>query len=146
MNVYDIFGYCYPNTEGIKRGELGVSVVDGQPKTYKKIFTPEDYTPWAFTHKKKENLDEVPPCVMGKPLIEYMNKDTVRKALHIPTDVHAWDMCNSETFRYQVLPRGSQWIYESLAGKIRMIHFSGDTDGAVPTQGTNSWTNWFPVE
>lgn len=26
-----------------------------------------------------------------------------------------------------------------------MIHFSGDTDGAVPTQGTNAWTNWFPV-
>lgn len=34
---------------------------------------------------------------------------------------------------------GSQWIYESLKGKIRMLHFTGDIDGAVPSQGTYAW-------
>lgn len=108
VNVYDIFGHCYTDTEGTKPGDVGVSVVNGKIKTYKKVFTPEDYTPWAFTHKKKSaNLKETPPCVMGKPLIEYMNRQDVRQALHIPDDIHAWDMCNSDTFRYSTLPRGS---------------------------------------
>jgi len=40
---------------------------------------------------------------------------------------------------------GSQWIYEALAGKYRMLHYSGDIDGSVPTQGTRNWIdslNW----
>lgn len=36
-------------------------------------------------------------------------------------------------------PNGSQWIYEALQGKYRMLHYSGDTDGAVPTLGTQNW-------
>jgi len=49
-------------------------------------------------------------------------------------------MCNSyDWFQYEMLKIGSQWIYESLKGKMRMLHFSGDIDGAVPTEGTYAW-------
>ena len=48
-------------------------------------------------------------------------------------------MCNHATFEYDSLKRGSQWIYESLKGEYRMLHFSGDIDGAVPTTGTLGW-------
>ena len=48
-------------------------------------------------------------------------------------------MCNSVTFKYKSLHIGSQWIYESLKGEYRMLHFSGDIDGAVPTTGTLGW-------
>jgi serine carboxypeptidase-like clade 1 len=68
-----------------------------------------------------------------------MNREDVRAALHIPTEYKAWDMCNSDTFVYNILTVGSQWIYEGLKNKIRMIHFSGDLDGAVPTAGTYNW-------
>lgn len=37
------------------------------------------------------------------------------------------------------------WIYEELQGKYRMLKFSGDADGAVPTYGTQQWIdllNW----
>lgn len=49
--------------------------------------------------------------------------------------------------------KGSQWVYEALKGKYRMLHYSGDVDGAVPTQGTRNWidsmkwnitTEWYP--
>ena len=38
-------------------------------------------------------------------------------------------------------PQGSQFIYEELGAKnkYKMMHYSGDTDGAVPTIGTQNW-------
>jgi serine carboxypeptidase-like clade 1 len=35
--------------------------------------------------------------------------------------------------------KGSQWIYEELKGKYRMLFYSGDIDGAVPTIGSQKW-------
>ena len=75
-----------------------------------------------------------------------MNLSDTRKALHIPDNVQAWDLCQSgDWWHYVIQPKGSQWIYEELMGKVRMLHFSGDTDGAVPTLGTQNWiatTGW----
>jgi len=37
------------------------------------------------------------------------------------------------------------WIYEVLRGQIKMMFYSGDTDGAVPTAGSKAWIsslNW----
>lgn len=33
----------------------------------------------------------------------------------------------------------SEWIYKLLRGKYRILFYSGDTDGAVPTHGTYQW-------
>ena len=37
--------------------------------------------------------------------------------------------------------KGSQWIWEDLKGKYRMLKFSGDIDGVVPTTGSIGWIN-----
>lgn len=91
-------------------------------------------------------LKELPPCTWGSGLLDWMNLSDTRKALHIPNNVQAWDLCQSaDWWHYVILVQGSQWIYEELQGKIRMLHFSGDTDGAVPTLGTQNWIqtlNW----
>lgn len=71
-------------------------------------------------------------------MIEYLGRDDVRTALHIPDEVHPWTLCTSE-ITYVIEPKGSQWIYEALKDKYKMLHFSGDTDGAVPTIGTQNW-------
>lgn len=88
----------------------------------------------------------LPPCTWGNPLLEYYGRDDVRTALNIPSDVQAWELCTEKiNIEYQRNPDGSQWIYEALAGKYRMLHYSGDTDGAVPTLGTQNWIatlNW----
>jgi len=145
VNIYNIFGYCYhPDTpEGKKlpkAGELGMSVVDGQIKTYKKVWTPQEYTPWAFKKTTHKDLKETPPCVNGQFIINYLNRADVRAALHIPTSYPGWDMCTSlKGWSYEVYQIGSKYIWESLRGKVRMMHFSGDIDGAVPTDGTWNW-------
>lgn len=42
---------------------------------------------------------------------------------------------------YQAFREGSIWIYHTLLGypKYRIMHYSGDTDGAVATLGTRRW-------
>jgi hypothetical protein len=92
-----------------------------------------DYTPWL-----KNSLGELPPCTFGVPLIEWANDATVREQLHIPDYVQAWDMCEGD-IDYTINPEGSQWVWERHQNAYRMLKFSGDMDGAVPTSGTRNW-------
>lgn len=89
-------------------------------------------------------LKSLPPCTFGSPIIEYLNNEEVRSKLHIPDDIQDWDLC-LDGINYTRGAEGSQWIYEKLVDKYRILKFSGDTDGAVPTHGTQGWiqdANW----
>ena len=57
-------------------------------------------------------------------------------ALNIPQSFK-WEECSD--IKYTKLAKASQWIYPELKGKIRIAHYSGDTDGIVPLIGTNNW-------
>jgi len=76
-----------------------------------------------------------------------MNTADVRKAMHIPDYAPEWTMCFNDTvYTYQLAQEASLWIYPILKmNGIKMMHYSGDTDGAVPTFGTKRWIeklNW----
>ena len=133
VNIYDIFGTCWGAGPYPQLYEAG---------SKKRGWTQNDYTPWLKrpVREGEEILRELPPCTYGSGLLDYLNLDVVRQALHVPNDVQAWDLCTNE-INYVIQPKGSQWIYEKLQGKIRMLHYSGDTDGAVPTIGTENWIN-----
>lgn len=122
VNVYDIFGICYglgPYPQ-LYNGEHG--------------FTASDYTPFL-----KGSLS-LPPCTFGTPIEAYFNRQDVKDALHISPDAPEWKLCSTRVgLEYQSDSRGSQFIYEALLGKYRMLHYSGDIDGAVPTIGTQNW-------
>ena len=58
-------------------------------------------------------------------------------------------MCNDSN--YTIETRGSQWVYEKLndpaqtTAKYKILKFTGDIDGSVPTWGTLGWIdamNW----
>jgi len=78
-------------------------------------------------------------CLGGDPLTSYLNNDLVKTLLHIPAEANPWFDCSDINYTEQ--PRGSQFVYEELKGKIRMLHYSGDKDGVVPTYGTLEWIN-----
>lgn len=74
----------------------------------------------------------------------------VRQNLHIPMHIQPWDLCTEE-ITYNIEDDGSQYIYEQLGlkNKYKMLHYSGDIDGAVPTRGTQNWlasTSWTITE
>ena len=144
VNVYDIFGTCwgsgpYPQFDAEEDGKPHMYTKDDEA-IHQQYVTAADYTPWTHMGKKKnpKQLSELPPCTFGSSLLTYMNSKEVRTAMHIPDYVPAWDLCTSN-INYIMEPEGSQWIYEALAGKIKMLHYSGDTDGAVPAIGTQNW-------
>jgi len=129
VNIYDIYGTCWG---------LGNSPQLYSSRTSQRAVTAADYTPWLFKHTKngeQHRLRGLPPCTFGNPIIDYLNQADVRAKLHVPTDIQYWDLCKDD-IDYTVSLEASQWIYEKLYGKYRMLKFSGDTDGAVPTWGT----------
>ena len=143
VDIYDIYRYCYlgNNTE-----RLYTTYVDGEAKTYKAGFTEREYTPWRYSDGARNTqayqetirmlqedglLGETPPCVYSRGVSHFLNNATVRDALHIPSGVQSWDMCASN-IQYTSAQNGSWWIYPELkdAG-IKILFFSGDTDGSV---------------
>jgi len=151
INIYDIFGVCWigsSKTYGPRDWGLRTSKSGGLEK-YKKSYTAADYTPWRFKSKKKShqssfgggNLGELPPCTFGQPLIDYLAKDEVKQALHVASAPKNWDLCTGDAdgWHYTSDAIGSQWVWEGLKGRYRMLKYSGDTDGAVPTTGTRMW-------
>ena len=141
INTYNTYGICYGKDPfpQLKSSSHGVSVVDGVDKVYKRHYTAADYTPWMFEGLKEAN-GAIPPCIYGTPVAEYFNRVDIRELLHIPTYVQAWELCTGN-IDYTTSPNASLWAYEALRGKYRVLKYSGDVDGSVPTLGTRGWIN-----
>ena len=73
-----------------------------------------------------------------------MNREDVRAAFNIPESVQTWEQCSS-TLDYHVQDEASMWIYQVLRKQMKLMFYSGDTDGAITTYGTKMWMkelNW----
>lgn len=57
--------------------------------------------------------------------------------MNIDKTLPEWVLCRQKG--YTKLQEGSIEIYKKLKGQYRILKFSGDTDGAVPTYGTLQW-------
>jgi hypothetical protein len=146
INIYNIFGECYGGLPSSDDDDLSYIDVGGnliesrrleEEKPKKKGFTARDYTPWFYNRLGKSHpsvtagLTDLPPCTFGEPLITWTNDATVRTQLHIPEYVQPWTMCadkypDGPDWGYTENLRGSQWVWEKLQGKYRMLKFSGD--------------------
>lgn len=138
LNWYDLYRKVYPDGGLLLKSENRLKSVEigGENKTYKTGYTMRDYTPWAKHLKDAPNHP-----LLGDYMSEYANRADVRKALNIPETVQGWETCNefiNENYAYQY--EGSYWIYKVLLNyNYKILIFSGDTDGAVPTYGTRRW-------
>lgn len=80
----------------------------------------------------------IPPCLFGTPVSDYLNRADIRELLYIPEYLQTWELCTSN-INYTRGAIGSQWAYEALEGKYRVLKYTGDLDGAVPTMGSLDW-------
>ena len=96
------------------------------------------YTPWL-----KNVLKDHEGPNLGYTAADYLNRDEVRKLLHIPSKVGKWSACSSDpNWTYHFQPEGSAYIYPLLkAAGVRILVYSGTTDMAVATLGTHRWIN-----
>jgi carboxypeptidase C (cathepsin A) len=146
VNVYDILQDCeLPETETGER--------DYFSNYYKRV-------PWVFKNlkqkqeelkKKLENknysnnnnqkkLKLSPTCYDDSKITQYLNRNEVKKALHVNTDI-TWEMCSDDVInRYKKQDKGSIWTYPILIESgIRILIYSGDTDLAVPFNENQGW-------
>lgn len=83
------------NKESVtEESRMGSAMVDGELKTFRKGYTSAEYTPWIKS-PLVNNLR-----VDGEYLTEVLNDEKVREALHIPTFVPGWEMCNMDIHGY----------------------------------------------
>jgi hypothetical protein len=63
--------------------------------------------------------------------------------LNIPKWIPAFSDCNNNMYTtYRAFREASIWIYNIFLGypnRYKIMHYSGDTDGAVATLGTRRW-------
>ena len=79
----------------------------------------------------------------------YLQRKDVREKLNIPKGIPAFSDCNNQMYTtYKAFREASIWIYNIMLAytdRYRVMHYSGDTDGAVATLGTRRWIwqqNW----
>ena len=125
--------------ESQKSEEYGEAVVGGEVKKYKRSISLEQYTPWIRSSPVLHKL--AAGVSFGDPMADYLNRADVRAALHIPISVQAWEGCTTnKLFNYPFSYEASIWIYTILQRYgYHLMHYSGDTDGVVPTLGTRRW-------
>jgi carboxypeptidase C (cathepsin A) len=132
INWYDIYRKVYEG--GLNKAVIGETTINGEKRYYKRGYKMGDYTPWL----KSQYGDNSP--VLGDAVSDYLNREDVREAFHIPSKIENWEACAGGDFEYILQKEGSIWIYPLLkANGIKILKFSGDTDGAVPTYGSEQW-------
>jgi Serine carboxypeptidase len=132
VNSYNIFGNCYRgNQSNARMGFVSDSEEELQMLTTKK------YTP--FLKSAVRDDPNLPPCAWGGPIIRYFNDPVVKSQLNIDPAANSWDFCAN--INYTPAQNATQWIYPILKDKYKMLKYSGDADGAVPTYGTQAWIN-----
>lgn len=106
----------------------------------KKLDTASWYQPYLKRAQRKAGLcgDEE---LTANWITNFFNSTVTRTALHIPDNLLSqnWTMCAN--IDYTILQQGSQFVWEQDKGKYRMLKFSGDKDGSVPTIGSTNWIN-----
>jgi carboxypeptidase C (cathepsin A) len=132
INWYDIYRPVYDGA--LFQESVGETTIAGEKRFYKRGYKMTDYAPWL----KEQYGDDAP--ILGDGVSDYLNREDVRDAFHIPSSIQTWQGCAGGDFSYTLQKEGSAWIYPILkANGIKILKFSGDTDGAVPTYGSERW-------
>jgi carboxypeptidase C (cathepsin A) len=166
LNWYDLYreNYNINDTHDfwgnpLENPRYGKSVLEnGEEYSYKRGHSFYDYVgKWNKHHpeiwaqdkgmKKADNL------MIGEAIADYFNKKSLKALLHINDSKYlnnnsSWESCNGNiNSQWHIQNEASLWIYRVFyhQSDIKMLFFSGDTDGAVPTLGTRKWIeklNW----
>uniref|UniRef100_A0A8C6K6G5 Carboxypeptidase n=1 Tax=Nothobranchius furzeri TaxID=105023 RepID=A0A8C6K6G5_NOTFU len=87
------------------------------------------------------SLNAVPPCINSTAQTNWLNRGDVRKALHIPATLPAWDICSDAVGEeYNILYWTVKDVYLKLLSMgLRALVYNGDTDMACNFLGDQ----WF---
>ncbi|KAM3626217.1 uncharacterized protein V6R79_024914 [Siganus canaliculatus] len=107
----------------------------------------KNYRKQPYSHKLSDrapssiSLGVVPPCINSTAQMNWLNRGDVRKALHIPDTLPAWDICSDVVgIQYTTLYQTVKDVYLKLLSLgLRALVYNGDTDMACNFLGDQ----WF---
>ena len=144
LNIYDLLQDCGKRTDNTN--------IDNNSFYYK-------YAKWAFPKQTTPNknflgylfdeepLTTAPPCIENDAPLKYFNRADVKAALHVKSSI-TWDMCNDfVNENYVMSEEASYYLYPKLIKSgLKIMIFSGDTDMAVPYNGSQRWIDSLKLE
>lgn len=136
LNVYNLYASCYHSNAS---------------QEFHPAFNPVFHTFRKHPHfiqkyqklaMLKERLDEVPPCIDATGSTVYLNRQDVRKAIHIPDDLPGWAICSAEVgalYHREYDTMRAQYLKVLATKKHRILVYNGDVDMACNFLGDE----WF---
>jgi len=101
---------------------------------YQAGHTQKEYTPWVI------GADDSQTMPKSLEVNDYLNRADVKQALHVDETIVWVDCSGAIGSTYEWDKRGSIWLYPEFKQLgLKVLIYSGDTDGAVPTWGTRQW-------
>ncbi|KAL3092223.1 hypothetical protein niasHT_023782 [Heterodera trifolii] len=131
LNVYDIYENCTPHPNNLDIMRRGIFNAKSMHSNDSVLWRTDDDFENA-NQPKEEKVNYLLRCLNGQPLVDYLNKDQVRKALHIPPTVPSWTQCSrwvAMHYRNQYADM-SHFVWKALWANVRVLLFYGDTDMA----------------
>jgi len=132
INIYEIYSdVCLNNFEN-EPLRLQNMIAQASPTSAFKVRDPKKTTGFGDEHADPD------PCI-DTHMTSYLNQPAVQSAIHaVPT---VWYSCSPYVdYSRDDLLTSMIPVYDSLLNtNLRMLVYSGDVDGIVPTPGTKKW-------
>lgn len=137
VNIYDAYRYCWQNNDDDEKRRMTGDYFNRFKRLYREQVYGESPLPGNEPDPGR------PPCIDDIGAYQLLNDPQAREGFHIWAnasvyDGHLWFMCSN--INYTANPIASYWIYPHMISKgYKILVYSGDTDGSVPTEGTMRW-------
>jgi hypothetical protein len=121
LNPYDLFKYLTP---GDSSPEPSTGLTVGK------------YAAWNPKYKNDHRLISGNMKLSSDILTPFLNDEANRLSLHVNASAAPWLECTNN-ITYIIQGEASEWVYRVLQfSGIKMMFYSGDTDGVIPTFGS----------
>lgn len=139
LNPYNLYAKCdsirQSNSTSNSRRMSNKEVIDRHLRTLSFNIAEESRLdkPFHVFDASKSRMRMSPPCVDTHLQSNYLNKQEVRDAIHIPKKVKNWEECSliTYTMKYAVLPGGLAPQIKNLIAsprKLKLLVYNGDVD------------------
>lgn len=136
VNKYDFNRKCYYNATESKDFDNGMGVESRPRKRYANFLN-------DLIKKRYPELKPVfdgPDCTDMVGGERWLNLEATRQALHIMPEVGRFVSCSTSGYYNVDFANASYWAYPILVQHgYKIMVYSGDTDGIVPTLGSIRW-------
>jgi cathepsin A (carboxypeptidase C) len=130
LNIYNLYDQCYQSSSAQKA-----------------VIHPHDLFLFGgrFNLQKilasKLNVSLVPPCINATAIGNYLNQQSVRKALHIPDSLPPWQICSVIDYHPQYNSMKNQYNNILSLQKQHILVYNGDVDMACNYLGDQWFVN-----